>query len=58
MPLYAYICHGCGHRFDLFRYLHQDDAEIECPECGEKSPLKTITSFNSAGCSSSSSYYS
>ena len=35
MPTYDFKCPKCGHRFDVFKSIHDETDEI-CPVCGEK----------------------
>ena len=42
MPLYEYLCHGCGHRFE--RIVH-GTAAPDCPSCHARNPEKLISSF-------------
>ena len=32
MPIYDYVCHHCGHRFEVIHGLHADGPK-ECPVC-------------------------
>ncbi len=42
MPLYEYLCHGCGHRFE--RIVH-GTAVPDCPSCQARNPEKLISGF-------------
>lgn len=33
MPMYDYVCDGCGNRFEEFRHL-DDKTAVVCPACG------------------------
>jgi putative FmdB family regulatory protein len=47
MPIYEYICEKCGNEFELLVFR---DEEPLCPACGEKNPVKKMSSFGfSAG---------
>jgi len=43
MPLYEYRCRGCGDTFETLRGSHDKDADVECPQCGEKKAEKLIS---------------
>jgi putative FmdB family regulatory protein len=34
MPTYEYICHACGHEFELFQSM-RDTVKRKCPKCGK-----------------------
>jgi putative FmdB family regulatory protein len=34
MPTYDYLCHGCGHEFEVFQSITAR-VRRKCPECGE-----------------------
>lgn len=56
MPIYSYICKGCGAKFDLLIGVTSKDEEKICKKCGSKSIEKTFATFGvSSGKSSSSS---
>ncbi|WP_129656378.1 FmdB family zinc ribbon protein [Rothia halotolerans] len=55
MPVYAYQCKSCQHRFDI-RQAFSDDALTECPECHRPELRKK---FNTVGVSfKGSGFYS
>jgi len=58
MPIYEYVCKKCGHKFEMFRYFYQSDAELACPVCGEKDPERSFSTFSTSGYSCSPSEYS
>lgn len=33
MPIYAYECPDCGHRFERLQSINSEDKEV-CPNCG------------------------
>jgi len=43
MPLYEYRCQGCGQNFETLRGAHEKDADVECPQCGEKKAQKLMS---------------
>ena len=45
MPIYEYKCIGCGERFELLRSISSSDADISCPNCGDKEIQKVISAF-------------
>ena len=60
MPLYAYTCPECGHRFEKIVSLVRRDEPAACESCGHERVLRSIDSFRSAlgaGTSSSSGSY-
>ena len=42
MPIYGYVCRGCGHRFDVLQKI-SDDPLVHCPDCGEPSLQKELS---------------
>jgi putative FmdB family regulatory protein len=51
MPIYAYHCTACGHRFDRLQKLSDPDPDV-CPECGVQGEVKrqlTAPAFRLAG---------
>jgi len=40
MPTYDYVCHACGHEFELFQSM-KDPVKRKCPKCG-KSRLERL----------------
>ena len=38
MPTYDYVCHHCGHRFEVIHGVHAD-GPAHCPVCG-KGPVR------------------
>jgi len=42
MPIYAYACDSCGHKFDALQKM-SDDPLVDCPDCG-KPALKKLLS--------------
>jgi putative FmdB family regulatory protein len=43
MPLYEYRCQACNQTFETLRGSHDKDADVECPQCGEKKAKKLIS---------------
>ena len=35
MPLYAWKCPKCGHRFEVLSSIGRRDDEVKCERCGE-----------------------
>jgi len=65
MPLYEFICKGCGKRFEALVRLGQEKS-VGCESCGSKNLQKLFSAFgiggggsriktSAAGCSSCSS---
>lgn len=50
MPIYAFRCEACGHRFDRLQKLSDADPR-ECPECGAAAIKRQVTApaFRLAG---------
>lgn len=54
MPQFEYVCEKCGNRFEkLQKTLSRE--ETSCPGCGSVEVKKQLSSFASAGASSSAS---
>lgn len=43
MPTYEYRCSACGHEFEKFQKM-SDEPIRECPECGQQSAERVISS--------------
>jgi len=43
MPLYEYLCQGCGHTFETLRGFHEKDEDVQCPQCSEKKAEKLLS---------------
>jgi len=41
MPIYDYVCHHCGHRFEVIHGVHADGPRT-CPVCGGGPVRKAI----------------
>lgn len=48
MPLYEYLCQACGDTFETLRGPHDKDADVECPQCGEKKAQKLMSACRTA----------
>lgn len=46
MPIYEYICKGCGNIFEQIVFASDDENSLECPVCGKKDICKTLSSFS------------
>lgn len=55
MPLYAYTCPECGHRFEKIVSQARRDEPVVCEFCGHERVGRSIDSFLSAMGSSGSS---
>jgi putative FmdB family regulatory protein len=42
MPVYAFECDACGHRFDRLQKLSDPDPET-CPACGARAVRRALT---------------
>lgn len=45
MPVYEYECPKCQARFEMKRRMADNDAEINCPGCGQPSPERVFSVF-------------
>ena len=45
MPVYSYVCQGCGNKFDLLVGVISKTEEKTCKKCGSKNIKKAVTSF-------------
>ena len=43
MPMYEYLCHECGHRFDELRRMAERLEAPPCPACGSKATELAIS---------------
>ncbi len=50
MPIYEYVCSGCGSKFELMRPLSESDKEASCPHCHKGAERK----FSAFACFSKS----
>lgn len=42
MPIYAYLCDGCGHELEVIQKI-SDKALVDCPACAEPRLKKQLT---------------
>ncbi len=49
MPIYEYRCPKCNLEFELRRGFNESDAEILCPRCGAKGPIRLLSRFAGGG---------
>src|SRR3546814_12006669 len=42
MPIYAFACNSCGHRFERLQNLSDADPEV-CPACAQQSVRRQLT---------------
>ena len=45
MPLYDYQCQQCTNGFTELRRSSEMDIQIDCPECGSRETIRSISSF-------------
>jgi putative FmdB family regulatory protein len=46
MPIYEYVCSGCGHRFDkLVRNAAGEQSDVTCPECRAERSERVLSAF-------------
>ena len=48
MPLYDYLCRGCGERFEVCATGAPRATEVPCPSCGE-ARLTVLSTFAAGG---------
>ena len=46
MPIYEYVCNGCGHEFEELLARHYDKAV--CPRCGAEDTRRLLSPFATA----------
>jgi len=49
VPLYEYLCRGCGERFEVLQRLGASGDEVPCPRCGEARPQRVLSTFAAGG---------
>ena len=49
MPLYEYQCQQCMNGFTELRRNSDMDTQIDCPECGSRETIRSISSFAVVG---------
>ena len=42
MPIYEYVCEGCGHHLEALQKLSEEPL-VYCPECGEATLRKKVS---------------
>jgi len=47
MPIFEYICKGCGHSFE--RIVPRYDSKTDCPQCKSRKVEKQLSVFAVAG---------
>ena len=50
MPMYEYRCAVCSKKFEALRRIHDDDRELECPDCHSDEIERLLSTFSSGGC--------
>ena len=58
MPLYEFVCAGCGQEFELLVGFSKADDPQTCPSCGSKQSNRKVSSFAMGGSSSSGGTFS
>ena len=46
VPIYEYICKGCGNSFEKIVFASDDENTLECPACGKKNLSKIVSAFS------------
>ncbi|MCA9729135.1 MAG: zinc ribbon domain-containing protein [Candidatus Eisenbacteria bacterium] len=49
MPFYEYHCPGCGQPFTLLRPMAERDQPAECPQCGQVTDTRELSTFATSG---------
>ena len=49
MPLYDYKCQQCTNGFTELRRSSDMNTQIDCPECGSRETIRSISSFAVGG---------
>lgn len=49
MPVYEYLCDGCGTDFSVLRPMAQSGLPHACPECGAQAPRTMLSAPAYAG---------
>jgi putative FmdB family regulatory protein len=52
MPIYEYRCKQCGVKFDKLVKLSAQTSDIECPKCGERKAVKSVSLIGTSGAAS------
>jgi len=47
MPIYEYICTECDRLFEKLHRSGEEDQEVQCPSCGQKSVRRVLSNFSS-----------
>ena len=44
MPIYDYVCHACGHEFQLVQLIAEHEkTEAKCPKCKSTNVERVLT---------------
>jgi len=49
MPIYEYVCHDCGQKYDKFVRSSLAKVELKCPNCGGTQATKAFSVFGLRG---------
>ena len=44
MPIYEYVCEGCGKKFEKMRAISESDQDAVCPDC-QKPARRQLSTF-------------
>ena len=50
MPMYEYLCEGCGRSFEQLRRMSEADRGVVCPECRSEEVRRLLSTFAMGGC--------
>jgi len=45
MPIYEYLCQGCGNKFEKLVRRAEETEGLACPKCGEKRLKQEFSTF-------------
>jgi putative FmdB family regulatory protein len=48
MPIFDYLCHQCGKKFDIM-ISNADKDKVKCPECNSGNVKQLLSLFNTGG---------
>jgi len=49
MPIYEYVCHDCGEKFEKFLRTSATEVKLVCPKCGSTRAEKAFSIFGTKG---------
>ena len=55
MPIFEYVCEGCGIRFEKLVLSASRERQLQCPTCGSSAVKKALSVFGTSHGNSSTS---